>query len=70
MTKATGWHDHHIDYRVHGGSNALSNRVLLHPHCHMQVHHTGLNVLKPALLLGLCNGEPLLGSFIGLSRVR
>ncbi|MBC3928253.1 group II intron reverse transcriptase/maturase [Undibacterium sp. CY21W] len=52
MTKATGWHDHHIDYRVHGGSDALSNRVLLHPHCHMQVHHTGLNVLKPAPAFG------------------
>jgi RNA-directed DNA polymerase len=23
MTKTTGWHDHHIEYRVHGGSDAL-----------------------------------------------
>lgn len=47
MTRSTGWHDHHIEYRVHGGSNALGNRVLLHPYCHTQVHSTGLKVVKP-----------------------
>jgi len=50
ITKATGWHDHHIEYRVHGGSDALGNRVLLHPNCHAQVHSTGLQVIKPAPL--------------------
>lgn len=50
MTKATGWHDHHIEYRVNGGSDALGNRVLLHPNCHAQVHSTGLKVTKPAPL--------------------
>jgi RNA-directed DNA polymerase len=49
MTKETGWHDHHIEYRVHGGSDALGNRVLLHPNCHAQVHASGINVVKPAL---------------------
>jgi len=44
----TGWHDHHLVYRVHGGSNALSNRVLLHPNCHRQVHARNLVVTKPA----------------------
>lgn len=44
----TGWHDHHIEYRVMGGSDALSNRVLLHPCCHAQVHSLGLTMLKPA----------------------
>lgn len=48
MTKATGWHDHHIEYRVNGGSDALGNRVLLHPNCHAQVHSNGLKVTKPA----------------------
>jgi RNA-directed DNA polymerase len=48
MTKTTGWHDHHIEYRVHGGSDALGNRVLLHPNCHAQVHSNGLKVVKPA----------------------
>jgi RNA-directed DNA polymerase len=44
----TGWHDHHLIYKVHGGTDALSNRVLLHPNCHRQVHAGGLNVTKPA----------------------
>ncbi|HYK51467.1 MAG TPA: group II intron reverse transcriptase/maturase [Terriglobales bacterium] len=43
----TGWHDHHIDYRVNGGSDALGNRVLLHPVCHHRVHQLGLTVVKP-----------------------
>jgi RNA-directed DNA polymerase len=50
MTKTTGWHDHHIEYRVHGGSDALGNRVLLHPNCHAQVHSSDLKVIKPAPL--------------------
>jgi RNA-directed DNA polymerase len=48
MTDETGWHDHHIQYRMHGGSDALGNRVLLHPNCHVQVHNHGLTVMKPA----------------------
>lgn len=43
----TGWHDHHIEYRVSGGSDALGNRVLLHPNCHAQVHSLNLKVVKP-----------------------
>lgn len=50
MTDETGWHDHHIEYRVRGGSNVLGNRVLLHPSCHVQVHNRGLTVMKPALI--------------------
>lgn len=49
ITKATGWHSHHIVYRVHGGRDGPSNRVLLHPTCHRQVHALGLNVEKPRL---------------------
>ncbi len=48
MTKETGWHDHHIEHRVFGGSNALGNRVLLHPSCHALVHARGIAVVKPA----------------------
>ncbi len=48
MDMDTGWHDHHIEYRMHGGSDAISNRVLLHPTCHAQVHSLGLKVVKPA----------------------
>lgn len=47
ITRETGWHDHHIVPRVAGGSDLLSNRVLLHPGCHAQVHALGLAVVKP-----------------------
>ncbi|MEI5998900.1 group II intron reverse transcriptase/maturase [Paraburkholderia bengalensis] len=49
LTDETGWHDHHLEYRTHGGTDALSNRVLLHPHCHQQVHAGKLVVTKPVL---------------------
>ena len=39
--------DHHIVPRQLGGSDALSNRVLLHPICHRRVHALGLKVIKP-----------------------
>lgn len=48
MDMETGWHDHHIEYRVLGGSDALGNRVLLHPNCHSQVHSLEIKVMKPA----------------------
>jgi RNA-directed DNA polymerase len=47
LTEETGWHDHHLEYRMYGGSDALSNRVLLHPDCHRQVHAGKLAVTKP-----------------------
>ena len=39
ITKENGWHNHHIHWRVYGGSDDLENRVLLHPNCHRQVHN-------------------------------
>ena len=48
VDRVTGWHDHHIVRRVDGGSDLLSNRVLLHPVCHAKVHALGLTVVKPA----------------------
>ena len=48
LSDETGWHDHHLIPRVAGGSDALSNRVLLHPVCHVQLHANGLTVVKPA----------------------
>jgi RNA-directed DNA polymerase len=48
LTNETGWHDHHLEYRMHGGTDVLSNRVLLHPDCHRQVHVGQLVVTKPA----------------------
>jgi RNA-directed DNA polymerase len=47
MDVETGWHDHHIEYRMSGGSDSLANRVLLHPDCHAQVHSQKLQVVKP-----------------------
>lgn len=47
ITKLTGWHNHHLTPRVLGGPDVSSNRVLLHPNCHSQVHAQGLTVLKP-----------------------
>ncbi|MCY1359862.1 group II intron reverse transcriptase/maturase [compost metagenome] len=49
ITKETGWNDHHIVPRILGGSDALGNRVLVHPDCHVQVHHYGRAAVKPVL---------------------
>jgi RNA-directed DNA polymerase len=47
ITKQTGWHSHHLVWRVHSGHDGLQNRALLHPNCHQQVHSRGLQVEKP-----------------------
>jgi RNA-directed DNA polymerase len=47
ITKITGWHSHHIEWRSKGGSHTAENRVLLHPNCHQQVHSQSLHVEKP-----------------------
>lgn len=47
------YEDHHIVYRQFGGSDALSNRVLLHLVCHRRVHALGLKVVKPVPARGL-----------------
>ena len=47
ITKISGWHNHHIIERIHGGRNGAENRVLLHPECHREVHYQKLKVAKP-----------------------
>jgi RNA-directed DNA polymerase len=47
ITKITGWHSHHIEWRSKGGPDTAENRVLLHPNCHQQLHSQGLHVEKP-----------------------
>ena len=47
ITRLTGWHNHHIVWRTHGGSDTATNRVLLHPNCHRQVHSQSLDVAPP-----------------------
>jgi RNA-directed DNA polymerase len=52
ITELTGWHSHHIVWRSHGGSDNVSNQVLLHPECHRQVHSRNFTVVKPRPLIG------------------
>ena len=47
ITELTGWHNHHLEWRVKGGTDKDENRVLLHPTCHSKVHHQGMLVEKP-----------------------
>ncbi len=52
ITPQTGWHLHHVLWRVRGGSDRTDNQVLLHPNCHRQVHRQGLTVVKPRPMRG------------------
>jgi RNA-directed DNA polymerase len=47
ISRLTEWHNHHIVWRSHGGSDTADNRVLLHPNCHRQVHSQSLDVVPP-----------------------
>jgi len=47
ITELTGWHNHHVVWKVEGGSDRDENRVLLHPNGHHQVHSQCLYVEKP-----------------------
>jgi RNA-directed DNA polymerase len=47
ITTLTGWHNHHVIWRSHGGPDTADNRVLLHPTCHSQVHSRQQTVTKP-----------------------
>jgi RNA-directed DNA polymerase len=38
ITLESGWHIHHNNWRINGGSDLLDNLSLLHPHCHRQLH--------------------------------
>lgn len=53
ITKGTGWEQHHIVQRVHGGPDTMDNLVLLHPTCHRQVHSLGISVRKPRPFMGV-----------------
>ena len=39
ITEITGWHNHHVIRRSKAGPDDVANRLLMHPTCHMQVHH-------------------------------
>ena len=38
IVKETGWNLHRILSKAQGGTDVISNLVLLHPNCHRQVH--------------------------------
>ena len=47
ITTVTGWLNHHIVWRTHGGKDTIENRVLVHPNWHQQIHSQELDVGKP-----------------------
>jgi RNA-directed DNA polymerase len=53
ITTLSGWHNHHLVWRSRGGTEWATNRVLLHPTCHRQVHSQGLSVAKPRPKMGV-----------------
>ena len=54
ITPETGWHVHHVMYRVYGGKDILSNLRLLHPNCHRKLHHKNpLPSLPGSLIVSL-----------------
>jgi len=38
ITRETGWHSHHVIPKVLGSPDGATNRQLLHPECHRQLH--------------------------------
>jgi RNA-directed DNA polymerase len=38
ITRETGWHIHHCVRLVDGGTDSITNLVLMHPTCHHQLH--------------------------------
>ena len=52
ILKETGWNIHHILEKARGGSDALSNLVLLHPNCHRQIHSREVGALPAPVKRG------------------
>ena len=53
ITRKSGWHVHHILWRVNGGGDGSTNLIMVHPNCHNQIHVNGLKVVKPVPARGL-----------------
>ena len=47
ITKESGWSLYHIRPRVYGGTDSISNLLMLHPYCRERVRYQKLNVTKP-----------------------
>lgn len=52
ISKETGWNVHHILEKTRGGSDAMSNLVLLHPNCHRQIHSRKVGALPAPVKRG------------------
>lgn len=50
FSKEVGWHLHHILAKTKGGTDKISNLVMVHPNCHRQIHSGAFQVVKPASL--------------------
>ena len=53
ITACTGWNAHHLTPKRLGGEWKLDNLVLLHPVCHIKVHHN--ETVAAALTLSVIN---------------
>ena len=47
ITKESGWSLYHIRPRVYGGTDSMSNLLILHPYCRERVRYQKLKVTKP-----------------------
>lgn len=47
ITKESGWSLYHIRPRVYGGTDSMSNLLILHPYCRERVRYQKLNGMKP-----------------------
>ena len=54
ITRRTGWHNHHVVWRTHGGRETADNRVLLHPNGHRQVHSPQFDVAPSRSARSVC----------------
>lgn len=50
FSKEVGWHLHHILAKTKGGTDKISNLVMVHPSCHRQIHCGSIYVVKPVLV--------------------
>lgn len=53
ITQETGWHNHYVIPKVMGGPDGATNRQLLHPQCHRQLHSQLCGFHQPRLSRGV-----------------
>lgn len=53
ITKSSGWRLYHMERKIDGGKDMISNLTMLHPDCHRAARALGLSVVKPASAMRL-----------------